>query len=95
VCFAQKRASVCAWPKNRIAATKMAMMGNPTTTARRHYILCLGPSAGIDRAKCLISLKVTGEQATILSLVGIDAGQSSRPRTIDSKLTTMLMRSRG
>jgi hypothetical protein len=59
VCFAQKP----------IAATKMAMWatqqpqrGGTTSCASR-------PSAGIDRAKCLISLKATGEQGTILCTV--------------------------
>ena len=37
--------------------------GNPTTSCASR------PSAGIDRAKCLISLKATGEQETDCSLV--------------------------
>ena len=45
------RERVC-FAQKPIAATKMA----------RHYILCSRPSAGIDHAKCFISLKATGEQ---------------------------------
>ena len=60
VCFAQKQP---------IAATKMALWatqqpqrGGTTSCASR-------PSAGIDRAKCLISLKATGEQVLLLCTV--------------------------
>ena len=54
-------------------------LGNPTTTARRHY--ASRPSAGIDRPKCLISLKATGEQVTILFTVQrglMDQGDARR-----------------
>jgi hypothetical protein len=64
VCFAQKQP---------IAATEMAMLatqqpqrGGTTSCASR-------PSAGIDRAKCLISLKATGEQERILCTVTLGA----------------------
>src|SRR5262249_6350988 len=69
VCFAQKP----------IAATKMAMWatqqprrGDTTSCASR-------PSAGIDRAKCLISLKATGEQKPFLSTVGRGGARRLRP----------------
>jgi len=69
VCFAQKP----------IAATKMAMWatqqpqrGGTTSCASR-------PSAGIDRAKCLISLKATGEQETIFRQLVAAAGVGRDP----------------
>ena len=49
-----RRASVCALPKKRSPRRKWP---GTTSCASR-------PSAGIDRAKCLISLKATGEQET-------------------------------
>ena|SRR5262245_4640039 len=61
------RERVC-FAQKPIAATKMA---RTTSCASR-------PSAGIDRAKCLISLKETGEQEAILSTVG--RGGARRPR---------------
>ena len=83
VCFAQKP----------IAATKMAMWatqqpqrGGTTSCASR-------PSAGIDRAKSLISLKATGEQETILSTVG--RGGARRPRPGGEVVIEMLFRARG
>jgi len=60
VYFAQNRASVCILPKNRSPRRKWP---GTTSCASR-------PSAGIDRAKCLISLKATGEQVIILCTVG-------------------------
>jgi len=46
--------------------------GNPTTTARGGTTSCASrPSAGIDRAKRLISLKATGEQVAYCSLVTV------------------------
>src|SRR6516225_742324 len=74
------RERVCFAPKP-IAATKMAMRatqqpqrGGTTSCASR-------PSAGIDRAKRLISLKATGEQVTILFTVQrglMDQGDARR-----------------
>src|SRR5262249_45975824 len=61
-----------------VLCQKNGHVGNPTTTARRHYILCLEAVRSIDRAKCLISLKATGEQETVLSTVG--RGGARRPR---------------
>src|SRR5215467_4545617 len=51
-------------------ATQQPQRGGTTSCASR-------PSAGIDRAKCLTSLKATGEQGTILSTVG--RGGARRP----------------
>src|SRR5262245_16903889 len=45
-----------------LRATQQSQRDGTTSCASR-------PSAGIDRAKCLISLKATGEQKTILSPV--------------------------
>ena len=65
-------------PRERVCFKKMAMWatqqphrGGTTSCASR-------PSAGIDRAKCLISLKETGEQETILSPV-VAASSSAWP----------------
>src|SRR6516225_617573 len=44
-------------------ATQQPQRGGTTSCGSR-------PSAGIDRAKCFISLKATGEQKTDYSLVG-------------------------
>src|SRR5262249_57060477 len=52
VCFAQKP----------IAATKMAIWATQQPQRRGTTSCASRPSAGIDRAKCLISLKATGEQ---------------------------------
>ena len=50
------------------------LVGNPTTTARGGTTSCASrPSAGIDRAKRLISLKATGEQGADSSSVGGNA----------------------
>src|SRR5262245_32201071 len=72
------RASVCALPKN-IAATKKLAMWAMQQPQRGGTTSCASsPSAGIDRAKCLISLEATGEEITILSTVG--RGDARRPR---------------
>src|SRR5262249_52998319 len=49
--------------KMALRATQQSQRGGTTSCASR-------PSAGIDRAKCLISLKATGEQESINSTVG-------------------------
>src|SRR5262245_19560768 len=71
-------ARACALPKNRSPQRKWS---GTTSCASR-------PSAGIDRAKCLISLKVTGEQGTILSTVG--RGGARRPRPGEEVAIEML-----
>ena len=88
-----RRASVCALPKNHRRDEKMAMRatqqpqrGGTTSCASR-------PSADIDRAKYLISLNATGEQATILSTVG--RGGARRPRPGGEVVIEMLFRARG
>src|SRR5262249_4442036 len=52
--------------KMAMRATQQPQRGGTTSCASR-------PSAGIDRAKCLISLKATGEQETNSSPVGGNA----------------------
>src|SRR5262249_2236893 len=50
--------------KMAMSATQQPQRGGTTSCASR-------PSAGIDRAKCLISLKATGETETILCTVSV------------------------
>src|SRR5262249_1694415 len=50
------------------------------------------PSAGIDRVKCLISLKATCEQMLVLSTVG--RGGARRPRPGGEVTREMLFRAR-
>src|SRR5262245_3250879 len=83
VCFAQKP----------IAATKKWLCEQPNKPQRSGTTSCASrPSVGIDRAKCLISLKATGEQVTILSTVG--RGGARRPRPGGGVAIEMLFRAR-
>jgi hypothetical protein len=68
-------------------------VGNPTTTPGGATSCASRPSAGIDRAKRLISLKATGEQVAILSTVG--RGGARRPRPGVGVAIEMLFRARG
>src|SRR5262249_30656773 len=65
VCFAQK--PIAATKKMALWATQQPQRGGTTSCASR-------PCAGIDRAKCLISLNATGEQAANCSPVALAVG---------------------
>ena len=66
------RERVCFTKKNGHVGTQQPQRGGTTSCASR-------PSAGIDRAKCLISLKAAGEQVTILSTVGRGGARRRAP----------------
>jgi len=76
-----------------IAATKIAMRATQQPQRCGTTSCASRPSAGIDRAKRLISLKATGEQVTVLSTVG--RGGARRPRPGGGLAIEMLFRARG
>ena len=67
--------------KMALWATQQSQRGGTTSCASR-------PSAGIDRAKCLISLEMTGEQINDSSSVGWNA-QLIRGRAMALRLILM------